>query len=188
LLFLLHLSMSCWLLLVSVSVLLLTIQVFSNPTRIIPSISEKFDAITKILLVIPGLGRSDRLRTVVHNVKLLFQQQSSGSTVFDLSCVIYIYAPKSDTSFWSSANEEQISFLSSKCQLLENPGKKVTENLFMVQPFYLYNQYHYIFLLLDDVKVKDSETFSLSSMISVMRCNGLSVLSPLVRFIIYFFY
>jgi hypothetical protein len=173
----------CWLLLISFSFLLLTTQISSNPTKIFPLASRKFDGLTKILLVIPGLGRNDRLSTVVHNVKLLFNQQSSGSTSFDLTCVIYIYAPKEDTSFWSSSNEEHISFLSSKCQLLENPGKKVTENLFMVQPFYLYNQYNYIFLLLDDVKIKDSQTFSLSSMISVMHCNTLSVLSPLVRFI-----
>jgi hypothetical protein len=141
----------------------------------------------RVLLVIPGLGRADRLETVINNVQLLVQQQKESlqsNQPFILTCVIYVYASRMETEFWS--NDKKISFLQEHCQLIENPGKKVTENMFMIQPVYLKESFDYVFLLLDDCRIKDDKTFLLSSMIQLMQCNELSVLSPLVSTLLHF--
>lgn len=131
----------------------------------------------KVLIVIPGLGRSDRLKTVVQNIRILFEDQTDSSRL-ELNCVIYIYVSRSDSSFWS--NKDEIAYLSKYCELIENINKKVTENIYMIQPAYLRKNFHYVFLLLDDCLIKEKKDFQLQGMIDLMRCNKLSVVSPLV--------
>ncbi len=133
----------------------------------------------KVLIVVPGLGRSDRLKTVVQNIRILFEDQTDSSRL-ELNCVIYIYVSRSDSSFWS--NKDEIAYLSKYCELIENINKKVTENIYMIQPVYLRKNFHYVFLLLDDCLIKEKTDFQLQGMINLMRCNKLSVLSPLVSY------
>lgn len=140
------------------------------------------------LLVIPGLGRLDRLDTVVNNIKILEPYLSSspgtnkdGRSGWD--CVIYVYAPRTfpphdDNYFWSA--KEKLDYLSSKCDIIENPNHKVTENMKMVQPALIKRTYQYIFILLDDCKIMMKKDFKLDEMISIMKENKLTLASPRV--------
>lgn len=55
--------------------------------------------VTRGLMIVPGLGRADRLNTVVANLKLLNAELNGKKYKWD--CVVYVYAPRSDESFWS---------------------------------------------------------------------------------------
>ena len=170
------------------------------------------------LLIIPGLGRTDRLSVIMHNLQLLIngnyimkkelsrgfdnyvedgsnkndksnnnynnsnnkhnnyldklnrisnEKKSDGKTENGTEteteirkyentwdCVIYIYADKrnsNNTDFWNK--KEELDFLASYCDLVENPNKMVTENLHMVKPETLEFSYNYVFILLDDCKL-----------------------------------
>jgi hypothetical protein len=134
------------------------------------------------MIVIPGLGRSDRLRTVVHNLLLLASSRIGYTTsglVVSWDCVVYVYAPRTDEAFWG--NIAEISYLASVCAMVENPGKKVTDNLYLAQPALLRRSYAYVFLLLDDCKIQSSNPLSLGHLVEIMHCNNLTVLSPIVR-------
>lgn len=184
------------------------------------------------LLVIPGLGRSDRLDIVVYNIKQLaaanhilkinnvdsqeeisVKTDAEKNTDLDLygnswDCLIYIYAEKENsttTDFWSKKDE--LDYLRLYCDLVENPNKMVTENLFMVQPKTLELSYKYVFILLDDCRLlstssenqngknadkknlrseknisnNETGTFDLSKIIRIMEFNNLTLASPLVR-------
>lgn len=109
------------------------------------------------LIVIPGLGRADRLQTVVYNLKLLESKYINGSKQFKWDCIVYIYAPRTETSFWSETKE--IEYIYSLCKVIENPNKRFTENLFMLQPALIKASYQRVFILLDDCKL--SATFAL---------------------------
>jgi hypothetical protein len=135
----------------------------------------------KGLLVIPGLGRIDRLKTVVNNLKLLNRDYLSGKNDSLWDCIVYIYAQRTDTEFWNQNKE--LNYITSFCDIVENPNKKVTENLHMVQPFLINNIYEYIFILLDDCKLiarEDDDTFDLNKILHVMNINNLTVASPMV--------
>ena len=125
------------------------------------------------LIIIPGLGRNDRLQVVLHNLN---QLRSYIGKSWD--CVIYIYAPRDDI-FWQN-NIVDISKLYEICEVVEHPNKRFTENLFLVQPALLKSCYEYIFILLDDIKIADQSTFSLDKMIAIMKHNSLTVASPAV--------
>jgi hypothetical protein len=149
------------------------------------------DNMLRLLLVIPGLGRADRLKTVLHNIRILFsetrmQEDVVGRRKIGLDCLVYVYSPREDSSFWNQ--KEDLAELTKNCKLIEHPEKRVAENLFLLQPYLLspgsHNaHYHYLFLLLDDIKIDDGANFKLSYLIKLMRCNELSVISPLVRWI-----
>lgn len=133
------------------------------------------------LIVVPGLGRKDRLETVVNNLKHL--EDSIMSRRWD--CVVYTYGAreytsgdKQDSYFWSKANEAGLDFVRSFCTIVENQGKRVTEHLHMVQPALIKSSYKYVFVLLDDCKIESSAAFSLDGMIAVMERNKLTAASP----------
>ena len=128
------------------------------------------------IVVIPGLGRPDRLTTVVENIRSLDSFLGGDSPVWD--CVIYIYARHDDLLFWD--NRAQLEYLSAKCELIKNPGKMVTENLYMMQPALLRRSYSHIFILLDDCKLLGESTFPLGRMMNIMKINNLTVASPMV--------
>lgn len=138
------------------------------------------------LIVIPGLGRSDRLNTVVNNLKFLFNEDSIRSWLNEKNmkwdCIVYIYAPRTDESFWKE--NEKISFIRLFCDIIENPNKKVTENLFLLQPSLMRRSYEYIFLILDDIKIMDEKSFSLMKLMHFMECNKLSIATPAVSLLI----
>ena len=170
------------------------------------------DSFYRGLFVVPGLGRTDRLKTTIHNIKQLqyaslkFQTNlkenirippslngSHWSGIISVSqisstgksartiywdCVIYIYASRLDSEFWS--HESALTFLSKYCELVEHPNKRVTENMYMIQPALLRGTYEYVFLLLDDIKIMQPSDFQLHRMIELLHCNELTVLSPMV--------
>jgi hypothetical protein len=134
------------------------------------------------ILVIPGIGRIDRLQTTVSNLKMMAPYLTGGGFAGRESswdCVAYVYALHNDTVFWNAKKELEI--LSKNCDVVENPGKRVTENLYMAQPALIRKSYEYVFILLDDCKLLGKESvFDLEYMIKIMRLNGLSVASPKV--------
>ncbi len=170
------------------------------------------DTFYRGLFVVPGLGRSDRLKTTIHNIKQLqyaslnfqtnwkenigihpslngthhsgivsvSQMSSTGKSVRTIywDCVIYIYASRLDEEFWS--HQSELAFLSKYCELVEHPNKRVTENMYMIQPALLHGTYEYVFLLLDDIKIMKPSDFQLHRMIELLHCNELTVLSPMV--------
>jgi len=131
------------------------------------------------LVVVPGLGRKDRLDTVVNNIRNL--EGVLRSKRWD--CIIYTYAQREFVEadayaryFWS--NTMELKYLSSLCTIVENPGKRVTEHLHMVQPALIRSVYEYVFVLLDDCKIESMESFQLDGMVSIMKENRLTVASP----------
>jgi len=98
------------------------------------------------IIVIPGLGRADRLQTVVSNIKLL-EHNHIKNLNYKWDCVVYVYAERSDTSFWSHSSE--ISYVQSLCTIIENVNKRVTENLYMLQPALIKRSYIRVFIMLD---------------------------------------
>lgn len=128
------------------------------------------------LLVIPGLGRQDRLDTVVHNLRLLDSQLRGPNHQWD--CVVYVYARFDDIEFWSQ--KEKLDYISSACTVIENPGQLVTANLYMVQPALLRLSYKYLFILLDDCMLLSSQPLDLDRITNIMALNNLTVASPMV--------
>ena len=133
------------------------------------------------LIVVPGLGRKDRLATVVNNIRILEPLVREGRW----ECVVYTYAPRryvvptnGDDYFWSHAAE--LKYLASVCSMVENPNKRVTEHLYMVQPTLIKASFRYVFVLLDDCKIESAESFRLDAMVAVMERNKLTVASPKV--------
>lgn len=128
------------------------------------------------LIVIPGLGRADRLSIVVDNLKSLEEDFLRPGK---WNCVVYIYALRSESSFWSMSKD--LDYLYSRCGVVENTNNMITENLFMVQPPLIGPQYNKIFILFDDIKLTGPKTsFDLNKLLSVMYRNNLTVVSPQV--------
>lgn len=125
------------------------------------------------LIVIPGLGRSDRLQTVIHNLNML--KSFIGSS---WDCVVYVYAPREDMLFW--AETEKLNYVRQYCRIVEHPRKRFTENLFLVQPALIKSCYKFLFILLDDQKLLGGSRFPLDKMLEIMEYNSLSVASPKV--------
>jgi hypothetical protein len=94
------------------------------------------------------------------------------------NCVVYAYANRNATDFWS--RKEELAYVRSLCTIIENPGKRVTENLYMAKPKLLHNSYKYVFILLDDCKLIGDGTFDLRKMLRIMELNQLTVASPMV--------
>ena len=153
----------------------------------------------KGIIVIPGLGRVDRLTIVVDNLKRIYSRNeeyssSSSSSIshhnnnnsssnrgdndFQWDCIIYIYASRELNSiFWNQVNDLQ--YLSTVCEVVEVPNKRVAENLHMLQPALIKNYYSRVFLLLDDCILTSS--FDLNRLLLIMDRNDLTVISPAVR-------
>ena len=152
------------------------------------------------LLVIPGLGRLDRLDTVVNNIKKLEpwlttkkvnennnERNSINTDNNDVKwdCIIYVYAPRQypplkDDYFWDKKYKNKVDYLSSKCDIIENPERRVTDHMKMVQPALIRRIYKYIFLLLDDCKIEATDDFRLDKFLDIMKVNDLTLASPRV--------
>ena len=54
------------------------------------------------LIIIPGVGRADRLQTVAHNLRLLESNylNDDGNRPSRWDCIIYVYAMHNNTEFW----------------------------------------------------------------------------------------
>lgn len=125
----------------------------------------------KGLIIIPGLGRIDRLDTVLHNLNIIYSNKTI-SNKWD--CVVYIYASRNQGEFWSQ--REKINKLYSYCSVIEVPGKRVTYNLYMAQPALLRNSYSLVFILLDDCRII-SDDFSSERFETIMKWNQLTMAS-----------
>ena len=133
------------------------------------------------LLVIPGLGRPDRLDTVLSNLDQ-FKHKLNGSEPL-WECIVYVYAPREwkvlSSSFWYAKGK--LEHLQSMCKIIENPNKRVTENLHMVQPALIKHAYQYVFVLLDDCELRgDGGYFDIDRILAVMEANELTLASPYV--------
>ena len=102
------------------------------------------------LIVIPGLGRADRLNNVVSNLELLKSFIKVRNSIH-WDCVVYAYASRLDHDFWNM--ESQLGRLRTYCNIIENPRGKVTENMYLAQPALIRSHYELVFLLLDDIKL-----------------------------------
>ena len=162
--------------------LALTIDMGDSVSEIEPIISFEDFRIAKRglkgLMVVPGVGREDRLATLVESLRLLYPYLKGDTSQWD--CVVYVYAPRSDSTFWSSS--EDIKYVRSVCDMVENPKKRVTDNMRSVQPSLIKKHYSHVFILLDDCKLVPSSTHSLSwdlqKIIDLMLYNGLTVATP----------
>lgn len=129
--------------------------------------------VSHVMLVVPGLGRPDRLSILLENLQLLSRQQRNSLNTklpFTINCVVYIYAARNETSFWSE--EEKLTQLSKHCNLIENPNKKYADHLYMMQPATMADKFDYVFILLDDVVLESHETFNLQDLLRIMRCSN----------------
>ena len=158
-----------------------------NQTEIMDLASNK---LKKGLLVIPGLGRGDRLKIVLGNIKLLvssgillhktkkeeierkFMNSTNNSErnkeyndIWD--CVVHVYIHKPNENdipsheFWSKTAE--ITYLENFCEIVLNPGKLVSHNLHLVQPERVESSYEYIFILLDDCRLIPTQVSNIST-------------------------
>lgn len=133
-------------------------------------------ALKRGVVFIPGLGRLDRLRIVLSNVRYLRQLLVIDDT---WDCVVYVYAPRSDIDFWGHAKE--IRELGTYCRIVENPGKLVAENMKAFRPESIHLNYQYVFLLLDDCRIcAVPPCVELEKLITLMQHNELSLASPRV--------
>ena len=147
------------------------------------------------LLVIPGLGRPDRLDTVLSSLQVFSHKLLGRNATWD--CVVYIYTPREwkvlPDSIWYQ--KKKLEELQSLCDMIENPNKKVTENLHMIQPALIRHSYQYVFVLLDDCQLQPSQEssqidrhrsgsgvgeFDIDRILAVMETNELTVASPFV--------
>lgn len=152
--------------------------------------------VNKGIIVIPGLGRVDRLTIVVNNLKHIYSSNEQYSSIsshnnnrssssnrgdnddYQWNCIIYIYASRESNSiFWNQINDLQ--YLYTVCEVVEVPNKRVAENLHMLQPALIRNYYSRVFLLLDDCILTSS--FDLNRLMFIMDRNQLTVISPAVR-------
>lgn len=131
----------------------------------------------KGLIIIPGLGRSDRLITVTDNLRII-QRNYMDSQSVKWDCRAIIYAKRDLTSFWSM--EQELKYLHSVCTVIEVPDQLVTENLYMMKPAELNQHYQFVMIFLDDCKIEDARTFNLTRMLQVMEQQNLTVASPMV--------
>ncbi len=141
----------------------------------------------KGIIIIPGLGREDRIDIVKNNIEVLkrgnhLALKSTEVNVdinedrnhFKWDCVVYIYASHDDLTFWNK--KADIEYIRTYCEIIENPKGRITQNLYLAQPFWLKNEYEYVFILLDDCKL-DYNHFDLSKMMNIMTINSLTVAS-----------
>ncbi len=82
--------------------------------------------------------------------------------------------------------ELELGYVQSLCKIIENPNKRVTENLYMLQPALIKDSYIRVFVLLDDCKLLVNDSFDMWKLLRAMKQNNLTVISPLVRVAPYF--
>lgn len=136
------------------------------------------------IVVIPGLGRSDRLHTVVHNLKSLEHLFYHSNELSRWDCIVQIYADRAKKTIgylWTNSNLDEINYISSVCNIVENPNNHVTHNLRNIEPYLIRHNYKYIFILLDDCKLtKETNQFDMNKLTSIMEFNNLTLASPVV--------
>jgi hypothetical protein len=156
--------------------LVLRILTSVHPIDIGAASLTRSDSRKEGLIIIPGVGRADRLKTVVHNLQAMRNYLEGASATWD--CLIFTYAPRNDTSFWS--NQKEIEFITNMCDIYENPGKRVAENIYIVHPLFIERAYKHMFILFDDCKLVGKESFPLQRIIRIMQYNSLTIASPRV--------
>lgn len=151
------------------------------------------------IIVVPGLGRADRIAIVKNNLSylestgILKEKKLKKELLYEndirvaknlWDCVIYVYARRNNTSFWHDSIDD-IEYINKYCHMIEVPDQRISSNMYMLQPALLSHRYEYVFILLDDIELYHMytptiEQFTLQKMISLMQSNQLTVLSPRV--------
>ena len=91
--------------------------------------------------------------------------------------MVYIYAARHVKDFWEAP---ELKTLYGLCDVIEAPHQRFATNLRMVQPSFLISSgYTYVFILLDDVKLKSD--FDMISFLSIMQRNNLTAASPRIE-------
>eukprot|EP01038_Epipyxis_sp_PR26KG_P013597 gene13597-18251_t len=75
---------------------------------------------------------------------------------------------------------EQLNYVGKWCRLIETPGRMVTENLYLVQPYLIDNIYSHVFILFDDIVLIGKNKFNLNKLLRIMEHEKLSVVSPMI--------
>ena len=120
------------------------------------------------LVVIPGLGRADRLETVIHNLRMLINgghlvkrsdtaaRRKRRASLWD--CAVHVYADRRDRkneAFF--AETDKLAYVAQYCHVNEYPNQRVTTNMWTVKPWDVRSFYSYVFVLLDDIKLIPSK-------------------------------
>ncbi len=104
-----------------------------------------------------------------------------------LDCIIFVYTPRDTTGgdFWQ--HEKSLNYIATYCNLIENHGRRITENLHMVHPSIISKLYDFVFILFDDCKLvsvnrdqSNVERFPLDRLLYLMDHNRLTIVSPMV--------
>ena len=74
--------------------------------------------------------------------------------------------------------EEELQYIKSNCDVVENPSHLITENLYMVQPALIRRQYNKVLILFDDCRFTTPS--GLVQLLHIMEKNSLTVASPRV--------
>jgi hypothetical protein len=155
-----------------------------------PSLLLTPNKLKKGLLIIPGLGRDNRLHIVQRNIRVLVssgillqkskkedierkeyngENNLTGNKEYEniWDCVIYIYTKKPNEidilndSFWNKTGE--LTYIENFCEIVLNPGKLFTQNLHLVQPITVQYSYEYVFILLDDCRLMPTRQSNFST-------------------------
>ena len=91
--------------------------------------------------------------------------------------MVYVYAARHVKDFWEAP---ELKSLYELCDVIDAPHQRFSTNLRMVQPSFLISSgYTYVFILLDDVRLKPD--FSIASFLSIMQRNNLTAASPRIE-------
>ena len=155
-----------------------------------PAFLSTPNKLKKGLLIIPGLGRDNRLHIVQRNIRVLVssgillqksrkeeieknelngENDLKGNKEYEniWDCVIYIYTKKPNEidilndSFWNKTGE--LTYIENFCEIVLNPGKLFTQNLHLVQPITVQYSYEYVFILLDDCRLMPTRQSNFST-------------------------
>jgi len=146
------------------------LQHLRDAKRLAPAAAAAAAAPTKALglVVVPGLGRADRLETVIHNLRMLINgghlvkrsdaaaRQQRRATLWD--CAVHIYANRREpqnAAFF--AETDKLAYVAQYCHVTEYPNQRVTTNMWTVKPWDVRGYYSYVFVLLDDIKLIPSK-------------------------------
>ena len=136
---------------------------------------------SRILLVIPGIGKAKRLENVVLQLTKVFSVQLSTNpdinTRRDWDCISYIYADDDDDDFWVKS-KKSVDELAILCELVRWPGGQYSMFLKATVPTLL-RRYTHIFVVMDDIIFQtESNTFDLQGFFDIAGRNNLTVASP----------
>ena len=132
-------------------------------------------------VVVPGVGTIERLQLVFNNILYLEEYLHRSNLQWDCSIVVYASLNYS-SQFWYEGRK-YVEHLKRTCELMICPNCSVAENLRFISPESLLTRYKYVFILLDDVKLRrgGQYKFLLDKFIRISEYNNSTMSSPRIR-------